>query len=208
MWYRKYGGNVPGFRLSVNRRGSWAAAGRRFAQAQTTLKQRQWLAIQRAALMAEAALKRGIVSGAPGGQRFKPLSPFTILLKGSRKPLLDTGSLLGSITTTFDQKRLTAFVGVHRTARSSDGKRLINVALVHEFGTKPFMIRVTPAVRRFFWAMHVLSKGRLQPLSPSKTVIMHPGVPARPFIRPTVAAIRPRLRDVLVKALKDNGGPI
>ncbi len=43
-------------------------------------------------------VKKGIVSGSPGGQTFAPLSPVTIARKGSSKPLIDKGDLVGSIT--------------------------------------------------------------------------------------------------------------
>ena len=43
-------------------------------------------------------VKKGIVSGAPGGQNFAPLSSMTIARKGSSKPLIDKGDLVGSIT--------------------------------------------------------------------------------------------------------------
>jgi len=188
---------VAGFSLTAGRSSSWAAARRRLARASRTVEGKQWLAVKRAALLAEREIKKGLQSGKPGGTPFPPLAETTRLLRRGTKPLLDTASLLGSIKSVMDEKRRQAFVGVLRTARGREGEPLVNVAMVHEFGTGPFVIPVTPAVRRLFWALHFRSNGRIKPLSPTKTEIMHPGVPKRAFIRPTVEAITPRLQEVI-----------
>ena len=43
-------------------------------------------------------VKKGMVSGAPGGQTFAPNSPLTVQRKGSSSPLIDKGDLVGSVT--------------------------------------------------------------------------------------------------------------
>jgi len=194
---------VAGFRLNTRLKGSKVAR-KRFAQAVQNTRKRQWLVVRRAALFTEKELKKGIRSGAPGGKKFKPLAPSTRILRKGRKPLIDTGSLLRSIKTTLIKARLSAFVGVHRTTAGG----AFNVALVHEFGSAPFVIPVTPAVRRLFWYLHFVSNGKILPLSPSKTQIMHPGVPARPFVRPTIQKIQPQLHGVMLKTFAERGGPI
>lgn len=199
MRYRK----LAGFRLNTRFNG-FAAANKRLSGAPAANRARQWVAIRRAALLTERELKKGIRRGAPGGRRFRPLSLSTKVQRRGRKPLLDTGSLFQSIKTTLDKGRLRAFIGVHRTARQG----AFNVAIAHEFGTRPFVIPVTPGVRRFFWYLHFKSNGRIKPLSPSKTQILHPGVPARPFLRPTLEAILPRLSQDLVKTFLSGRGPI
>lgn len=186
----------------------FAAASLRFAAAAKSIKKAQIVAVRRAALITEAEIKKGLRSGAPGGVPLQPLSPFTRLLRRGTKPLLDQGFLLGSITTTVNEDSGEAFVGVHRTARGPDGESLVNVAAVHEFGTPPFVIPVTPGVRRFFIRLSIESGGAISPLSAGKTEILHPGVPARPFIRPTIEAIRERLRRELGVAIEQSGGII
>jgi len=63
------------------------------------------------------------------------------------KPLIRSGSLRRSVT----WKKAGEgkyFVGVHRTAESSDGKHLTNIAAVHETGLA--IIPVTDKMRRYF----------------------------------------------------------
>ncbi len=111
------------------------------------------------ALFFERKAKEGIRSQAPGGRRFKPLSPNTLKIRrflGFRgtKALLVRGDLRNSIKAV-PVARGVAFVGVLRGARGSGGQDLVNVAAVHEFGAGPIIIRVTPKMRRFLAAAGV-----------------------------------------------------
>lgn len=200
---------MAGFRLKTGLRG-FDVARARFLKATRTVKGKQLLAVQKAAQLAEREIKKGLKSGAPGGQKFKELSPITKLLRRGTKPLITAqASLFGSITTTVDKRKVAAFVGVHRTAKADDGTSIVNVALIHEFGVDPYPIIVDPdpraPIRRFFWFLHFKSGGTINPLSPATTLIIHPGIPARPFIRPTIKAIRPRLQAVVVKTMGQGG---
>ena len=110
-------------------------------------------------------VKKGIVSGAPGGQKFAPLSPVTIARKGSSKPLIDKGDLVVSITyQVIDADNV--FVGVKK------GKEA-NIAAVHEFGCT---IGVTPKMRAYLHHQGVHLR--------ASTQYIH--IPARPFLRPVL----------------------
>ena len=193
---------MAGFRLNTSRSGA-SETRRRFSRAVQHVESRQWAVVQRAALLAERELKLTIAR-----RRHMPLAKLTKLITGRSRPLNRSGALLGSVTTTLDKPRKAAFVGVHRTARSRDGTSLVNVALIQEFGTGPYMIRVSDAMRRFFWAMFFKTAGAIKPISSNKSWIAHPGVPARPFLRPTIERIRPKLKEVLVRVFTEDGGPI
>jgi len=135
-------------------------------------------------------MRRGIRSGAPGGQRFRPLAESTKKMKKSSKPLINHGDLLRSIKyeqVSRQRYETTYFVGVNRKERNRDGKSLANIAEIHEFGTRPYKIQVTPKMRRFWFAMYRAGVF-VAPLSPKKTIIHHPGIPERPFLRPTFDA--------------------
>ena len=80
-----------------------------------------------------------------------PNSPLTVLIKGSSRPLVDRGDLRLGITTEvgLHRKEIFGAVGVLRTRRTKDGKRLFNVAVALHNG---FTIKVTPAVRAAVFA--------------------------------------------------------
>ena len=99
-----------------------------------------------------AAVKKGIVSGAPGGQRFQPILSFTAEAKGSTKPLIDHGDLVGSITHETPDIN-TVWIGVKKASAGRNGN-MANIAAVHEFGCT---IRVTPRMRAYlhFRGLHL-----------------------------------------------------
>lgn len=111
------------------------------------------------ALFFQRKAKAGIRSQAPGGRRFRPLSPNTLKIRrflgfGGTKALIVRGDLLNSITVV-SVSRGVAFVGVLRGAKGRDGQSLVNIAAVHEFGAGPIIIRITPKMRRFLGAAGV-----------------------------------------------------
>lgn len=145
--------------------------------------------VKKAAVEMVGAIKRGIRNQFPGGgDELKPLAESTILMKKSSKALINHGDLVRSVNATdiggsFSGQTTAWFVGVHRSARGKSGKPMANIAEIHEFGTDPYPIRVTNKMRRFMMAMFIAGRMRY-PISPSTTIINHPGVPARPFVRP------------------------
>jgi hypothetical protein len=160
--------------------------------------QRMHAAIERATAQEAQLLRRVIVQGlrdqAPGGHAIRPLSPMTIALRklprkgsksgaarrGSTKALINNADLLGSIN---DQRRGYAWhtVGVHRGARGRDGRDLVNIAAIHEYGTRKYTITVTPKMHRF--SIFLMAQGILQAPWPVGKVLQHQ-VPARPFLHP------------------------
>jgi hypothetical protein len=134
------------------------------------------------------AIRTGIRQQAPAGKAFTPLAASTIMMKGGKsKALIDTGDLIASINTknlVLARRSIARFVGVHRTALGNgDGRNLANIAEIHEFGTRPYNIPITRRMQRWWDAM--VAKGVFSaPLDPRQMWIRHPGVPARPFLRP------------------------
>ena len=136
-------------------------------------------------------VKKGIVSGSPGGKTFKPNSPLTIARKGSSKPLIDKGDLVGSITyQIIDSDNV--FIGVKKGAkRNKDGKDLSEIAAVHEFGCT---IKVTPKMRAYLHYQGVH-------LKPSTQMIY---IPARPFLRPVLDSsdFRAKVAEIYIQAIE------
>ena len=77
---------------------------------------------------------KGIRSQAPGGKAFAPLEPATIAAKGSSKALIDTGTLIRSVTVRKLSGGDAVFIGVARTVLSAGGQSLADIAAIHEFG--------------------------------------------------------------------------
>lgn len=124
--------------------------------------------------------------GGPDGARWQRLSPMTNLVsraygKGDRKPLLDTGDLRNSIQVT--QEGDGWFVGVHRNVKGKSGKKIIDIAELHENGAGPFRINVTDKMRKYFLWLNKKTGGQIKPLKLSTSFIVVK-IPARPFIGP------------------------
>jgi phage gpG-like protein len=138
--------------------------------------------------------RMGLVDNATGdalirpGDRLSALPPPSQLTlaarqmhgRGGSKALLVRGDLRNSITAVVKGDQ--AFVGVPRKARGKDGKPLIDVAQVQEFGAGPTVIPMTPAMRRFLFLMLRRAGKPRQPGSGRGVVVVT--IPARPFLRP------------------------
>ncbi len=140
-------------------------------------------ALKKEAYALKTTIQKGIRSQAPGGKRFTPLAPSTIKVKGSSKALIDQGDLIRSVNVT-KATGDAIFVGVHRNARNSKGDELYNIAEIHEFGTDPYEIPVTPKL--WWWWEAMATVGFFDYSLPYNCkVIHHPGVSERPFLRPS-----------------------
>ncbi len=130
-------------------------------------------------------VKKGIISGAPGGKTFAPLSQFTIERKRSSKPLIDHGDLVGSVTYQVFDNAKSVFVGVKK------GKE-VNIAAVHEFGCT---IPVTPKMRAYLHhqGIHL------------KTTTQYINIPARPYIRPVLYndEFQNKVREIYAQAIQE-----
>lgn len=148
----------------TGRFGDWRKLKNVMRKYDTRMRKNCTIALTRAGLRLESMIKDRILSG----KGMDPLHGFTIERKGSSKPLVDEGDLLGSVAMRFLEAD-TVFVGVHRKA--ADGT---DVAAVHEReeGTR---IKVTPRMRAY---LHRIGLH----LKPETDEIFIPG---RPFVKPS-----------------------
>src|SRR5690606_17304044 len=91
-------------------------------------------------------------------------SPLTLAARemkgrGGTKALLVRGDLRNSVSAIVQGDE--AFVGVPRKARTQNGRAMVDVARVQEFGEGPIVIPMTPAMRRFLFAL--LRKADVEP---------------------------------------------
>jgi phage gpG-like protein len=167
----------------MRKTGQWNAARRVLVGGGRRLGSAIHIAVRREAERLRKEIVLGITSQSPGGQAFKPLTRLTIAerrLKGFKgtKALMRRGDLRNSIAVVARGDE--AFVGVPR----SSGK--MNIAKIHEFGTDPFVVPITPRMRAFLAVLYRKALGRKKA---SKSAGSGPGyviiqIPARPFLRP------------------------
>jgi phage gpG-like protein len=173
--------------IQVKKIGPWSRAGKLLASAPRRLQTAFDKALMQEAQFLRTKIVEGIREQAPGGRAFAPLAPTTLAIRQFRgfrgtKALIVQGDLRNSITVTKDGDRM--FVGVLRTARSRAGKSLVDIAALHEHGSRPIVLRLTPRARAFLHAAfrHAGMDGPSAG-SPS-TGIAVIQIPARPFLFP------------------------
>lgn len=96
--------------------------------------------------------------------------------------MLVQGDLRNSVTVIKDGDRV--LVGVLRTARSRAGKSLMDIAALHEHGSRPIVMRLTPKARAFLHAAFRRAGLDGPSSGPPSTGIAVVQVPARPFLAP------------------------
>jgi hypothetical protein len=167
--------------------GDWKVA----REALDTLDKGFKKAADRAMLKEAHFLKGKIVQGfrdqAPGGQAFAPLAKSTLAIRkamgfGGTKALIERGDLRNSITVIKTEGGI--FIGVSRSAKSRDGKGLINVAKAHEEGTGTFAVPITEKSSAWYHMMLRRAGIVVPPKGGGGHRIMIIKIPARPFIRP------------------------
>ena len=103
-------------------------------------------ALEQMGLYLAARVQQNIRNGRIGNQRIRANAPATIAKKRSRKPLIDTAVMLGSIQTWQGESQNVQRVGIPAGLRHSDPRREIaQVAIFHEGGTvlteaRPFLL--------------------------------------------------------------------
>ena len=175
--------------MSIKKVGDWKALEEFFKEAPKRFQEAMDKAVLQEAQFFRTKIVEGIREQAPGGQAFKPLSPATLAVRKflgfkGEKALLVRGDLRNSISVVREGSKV--FVGVLRTAKTKAGQPLVNVAEVHEYGSRPIVIRLTPKARRFLHAAF-RKAGLERPAGGKPSIgIAVIQVPARPFLRPVM----------------------
>lgn len=177
--------------MAVTRTGDWARARQLLAAGPQRLRSAIGVAIRQEAQGLRNEIVGGLTSQAPGGEPIKPPAPLTLAARqlegfGGTKALLVRGDLRNSITVIVEGDE--AFIGVSRSARSSGGESLVDLAQLHEYGGPPVIIPITPKMRRFLFAL--LRQAGKEPTGGSGRGVVVVQVPARPFLRPAFEKFR------------------
>lgn len=174
--------------MKITTTGDWKEAARLLDHAGERLQGALDKAVLQEAQFFRTKIVEGIREQAPGGKPFLPLAPTTLAIRRFRgfkgsKALLVHGDLRNSIVVVKETEGV--FVGVLRTAKGREGQSLVNVAAVHEFGSRPIVVRLTPKARRFLHAAF-REAGLDRPGGGTSTGIAVIRVPARPFFGPVL----------------------
>jgi phage gpG-like protein len=177
--------------MAVMRTGDWARARQLLAAGPQRLRSAIGVAIRQEAQGLRNEIVQGLTSQAPGGEPIKPPAPLTLAARqlegfGGTKALLVRGDLRNSITVIVEGDE--AFIGVPRSARSTGGESLVDLAQLHEYGGPPVIIPITPKMRRFLFAL--LRQAGKEPTGGSGRGVVVVQVPARPFLRPAFEKFR------------------
>jgi len=171
--------------MSVQKTGDWAVARRILRAGPIRFKAAVGTALRQEAQLLRNEIVQGLTKQAPGGQPLVPPSPLTLAARemkwrGGTKALLVRGDLRNAVSAIVQGDE--AISGVPRRARAQGGKALVDVAQVQEFGKGPIIVPMTPAMRRFLFAL--LRKADQQPKGGSGKGVVVINIPARPFLRP------------------------
>ena len=172
--------------MSVTTTGDWAKARTILAASDRKFRRAFDRALLQEAQFFRKKIIQGLTRGAPGGRRFQKLAKSTLRsrrFKGfrGRKPLIRTAELRNSVTVV--KKREGVFVGVLKAARGKDGRKLFDIALLHEKGSRPIVIRITPKMQRLLAVMFGGRRGLKKSAAGVQGIIIVQ-IPARPFLAP------------------------
>ncbi len=187
---------------SVKKTGDWALARRLLTSAPLKLRAAVEMAMRQEAEAIRREIVQGITKQAPGGKGFKPLSPLTLAarrlagFKGT-KALMVKGDLRNAIAAIVRGDE--AFIGVPRKGKDKDGKPVIDIAELNEYGSKPIIIPMTAKMRRFLFKLFaeagVQKRGSLG--NAKGVVVMR--IPPRPFLRPVFEKFGKGMQDRFLK---------
>jgi len=187
--------------VKVQRTGDWTAARQALFGSAGQLRGAISSSLQEEADALKKDIHRGLTQQAPGGKPLTPLSPLTRALRKQHgdRALIRRGELLRSIAVVARGNKV--FVGISRKARTRGGRSMAEIARVHEFGAGPFIVKMTPAMRRFLFASM-----RDAGIPPRRSRAGGRGVvvikiPARPFLRPAFEDFRRHARQRVAKRI-------
>jgi len=188
--------------------GAWSAARRILSPgASRRLARTLRVVVLREAQALRAEIIKGLTRQAPGGSAIRPLAALTIAARRlagfrGRKALIRRGDLRNSITV--QSQGDLAFVGVPRSA----GPARLRIASVHEYGTDPIVIPITPAMRRFLAALFARASRKRKRSSRrgNGSGVVVTQIPARPFMRPAFELWRKGIDRRMIGAIQKQMG--
>lgn len=116
--------------MSIRKFGDWDKLSKGLARINSQVDETKTRVVKKAAVIGQTLIRKNLVSGgALVGKPFEPNSAVTVDLKGSSKPLIDTGDMMGSVGVRMIDSE-TATVGVLKETVSG-----VSIGWLHEKGT-------------------------------------------------------------------------
>ena len=195
--------------MGIERIGDWSKARAMLSQAASRFERAVAAEVRQQAEGLRREIVQGLTRQAPGGSAITPPSELTLarrrlLRRGGSKSLLVRADLRNSVVVVM--RGTDAFIGVPRQARGADGIGLVQIARVHEFGTNPTVIPMTPAMRRFLFLLLRRAGRTPGEGGGSGRGVVVVQVPARPFLRPAFEAFRKGLDKRLLAGVARRAG--
>ena len=191
--------------------GDWRRAKTLLSSGPQRIKATIGMALRQEAERLRRDIVQGITNQAPGGAPLAQPAETTLAARRFRnftgtKALIVRADLRNSIAVIVRGHEI--FVGVPRTARGNDGKSLVNVAEIQEFGSAPIVIPMSDAMRRFVFAL-LREAGKPPSGEGGGKGVAVAVIPARPFLRPAFERFKPGAQKrflIRVSSLSGMGG--
>ncbi|HET6346251.1 MAG TPA: hypothetical protein VFH51_15060 [Myxococcota bacterium] len=191
--------------IGIRKTGDWAAAINGVGRAAKTFRRRAEKAVHQEAQHLRMLTVQGLTRQAPGGASIRPLAKLTLATRqlrgfGGTKALIHRGDLRNSLRAVLRED--SAWVGVLRQAKAKEGRSLVDVAKVQEFGLAPVVVKLTPRMRWYLMALLRAAGVRRKPraLRPGPGYIIVT-IPPRPFLRPAWEQFQRGLKERFAKRL-------
>jgi hypothetical protein len=131
--------------------GDWKKAGKALPGLAAAYRKAEIQAVFQEALhFRRQVIKAFKTSGGSNGKAWAPNRPSTIAAKGSSKPLINTGDLMGSVAV-LPAGSASFFAGVPNNARAKKGGKLTQIGRVHEEG-RVIVMQITKKQHAWFMA--------------------------------------------------------
>lgn len=199
--------------LDIELTGDWDEAGDVLRRGPVLVRLAMDDVLQSEARHAVEAMGHALENGGPEGRKTRPLKPLTLLarrLAGIRgnSPLYATGTMRRALTVKPIPRGY--FAGV--PAVRHRGRDMARIAKAHEYGAGPYLVKMTPKMRRFLFGVLLKGQpaGRRRRGGKAGYVLVR--IPPRPFVGPVArrefarSRLAPRVGKAFMRATRGRLG--
>lgn len=131
--------------MAVRKTGDWGKVALLIGNLSKEMRHASVTSLRQFGLKAEGTAKKHMSNQDLGWAALKPATLAAKLRNGqSENILIATSSYFQSITSWVDEKDMTAYAGVKKLAKNSEGDVIADIAAVHEYGSQSGIIPARP----------------------------------------------------------------